>query len=133
MGMTMAEKILASHSGMKSVTPGEFVEAQIDVAMVHEALGVAGGVADIFRRMGAGRVWDTDKIIALLDHWVPAPTPNVADTHKQCREFVNEYRVRNWLDLNRGISHQVLPEKGMVKPGELIVGTDSGLGLLKPR
>ncbi len=125
MGMTMAEKIFASHSGKDTVNPGEFVEARIDKAMVHEALGVPGGVADIFRNMGAGNVWDPDSIIAVLDHWVPAPSPQVADTHNQCREFVKEYRISNWYDMGAGISHQVLPEKGKVKPGELIVGTDS--------
>ena len=123
--MTMAEKILASHSERKRVSPGEFVEATIDVAMVHEALGVTSGVADIFREMGAGKVWDPDRVIALLDHWVPAPSPQVADTHRQCREFAKEYRITNWLDMTAGISHQVLPERGMVRPGELIVGTDS--------
>ncbi len=123
--MTMAEKILASHSERKRVSPGEFVEATIDVAMVHEALGVTSGVADIFREMGAGKVWDPDRVIALLDHWVPAPSPQVADTHRQCREFAKEYRITNWLDMAAGISHQVLPERGMVRPGELIVGTDS--------
>ncbi len=121
----MAEKIFASHSGKDTVSPGEFVEASIDKAMVHEALGVTGGVADIFRNMRAGKVWDPDSIIAVLDHWVPAPSPQVADTHNQCREFVKEYRISNWYDMSAGISHQVLPEKGKVKPGELIVGTDS--------
>ncbi len=121
----MAEKILASHAGRASVRPGEYVEASIDKAMVHEALGVPGGVAEVFRSLGANKVWNPDNVLALLDHWVPAPTVQVADTHNQCREFVREYNIRNWYDMNAGISHQVLPEKGFVKPGELIVGTDS--------
>ena len=125
MGMTMAEKIFANHSEKHSVIPGEFVEARIDKAMVHEALGVPGGVSDIFHEMGGDKVWNPDSVIAVLDHWVPAPTSQVADTHKQCREFVREYRISNWYDMGAGISHQVLPEKGKVKPGELIVGTDS--------
>ena len=121
----MAEKILASHAGRASVRPGDYVEATIDKAMVHEALGVPGGVAEVFRSLGASKVWNPDSVLALLDHWVPAPTVQVADTHNQCREFVHEYNIRNWYDMNAGISHQVLPEKGLVKPGELIVGTDS--------
>src|SRR3989442_3511807 len=125
MGMTISEKVLASHSGRDSVSPGEFVEARIDHAMVHEALGVTGGVAEIFRKTGAGKVWDEKKIIALLDHWTPAPTVQVAETHKQCRLFAAEQRIENWLDLTAGISHQVLPERGFIRPGELIVGTDS--------
>jgi 3-isopropylmalate/(R)-2-methylmalate dehydratase large subunit len=125
MSMTMAEKILATHAERAHVSPGEFVQARIDKAMVHEALGVPAGVADTFRRMGAGKVWDPDKVVAVLDHWVPAPTSQVADTHNQCREFVREYDIQNWYDMNGGISHQVLSEKGHVKPGDLIVGTDS--------
>ncbi len=121
----MAEKILASHSGKETVVPGDFVEASIDVAMVHEALGVTSGVADVFRKTGAKDVWDRDRVVALLDHWVPAPSPQVADTHRACREFVKEFRIRNWYGMDGGISHQVLPERGKVKPGELIVGTDS--------
>jgi homoaconitate hydratase family protein len=125
MGMTMAEKILASHAGKTIVSPGEYVEACVDKAMVHEALGVPGGVAEVFRSLGAEKVWNPDRVLALLDHWVPAPSSQVADTHKKCREFVHEHNIRNWYDMNAGISHQVLPERGLVKPGELIVGTDS--------
>lgn len=123
--MTISEKVLASHSNHNSVSPGDFVEARIDRAMVHEALGVPGGVAEIFNKTGADHVWDEKRIIALLDHWTPAPTVEVAETHKQCRAFASEQGLENWLDLNAGISHQVLPERGMVLPGELIVGTDS--------
>ena len=125
MAMTMAEKILANHAEKAHVSPGEFVQARIDKAMVHDALGVPAGVAEIFRKMGVRKVWDHDKVVAVLDHWVPAPTSQVADTHNQCREFVREYNIKNWYDMNGGISHQLLPEKGLVKPGELIVGTDS--------
>ncbi len=123
--MTISEKVLASHSDHYDVSPQEFVAASIDRAMVHEALGVPGGVAEIFSKSGAGHVWDEKRIIALLDHWTPAPTVEVAATHKQCRAFAREQGLENWLDLNAGISHQVLPERGMVLPGELIVGTDS--------
>lgn len=123
--MTISEKVLAGHSDHNSVSPGEFVEARIDRAMVHEALGVPGGVAEIFNETGADHVWDEKRIIALLDHWTPAPTVEVAETHKQCRAFANEQGLENWLDLSAGISHQVLPERGMVLPGHLIVGTDS--------
>ncbi len=123
--MTISEKVLASHSDHYDVSPEEFVAARIDRAMVHEALGVPGGVAEIFSKTGADHVWDEKRIIALLDHWTPAPTVEVADTHNQCRAFAREQGLENWLDLNAGISHQVLPERGMVLPGELIVGTDS--------
>ncbi len=76
-------------------------------------------------RWMAKDVWDRDRIVALLDHWVPAPSPQVADTHRECRKFVKEFRIKNWYGMDSGTSHQVLPERGKVKPGELIVGTDS--------
>jgi 3-isopropylmalate/(R)-2-methylmalate dehydratase large subunit len=125
MGMTIAEKILAVHSDRKQVSPGEIVNATVDRVMVHEMLGTPGGVAEVFEKLGLPRVWDPDKIVALLDHWVPAPTVDMAEVHKVCRSFVKKYGIVHWYDMRAGICHQVMPEKGHVCPGELIVGTDS--------
>jgi 3-isopropylmalate/(R)-2-methylmalate dehydratase large subunit len=125
MGMTIAEKILAVHSDRKQVSPGEIVNASVDRVMVHEMLGTPGGVAEVFEKLGLPRVWDSDKIVALLDHWVPAPTVDMAEVHKVCRRFVKTYGIVHWYDMRAGICHQVMPEKGHVCPGELIVGTDS--------
>ncbi len=125
MGLTLAEKILATHSGKKEVSPGDIVEADIDVAMVHELLGTSGGVAELFEETGVRKVWSKDKIVALLDHWVPAPNVDVAEIHKKCRYFVKKHGLKNWFDMKAGICHQVLVEKGFVRPGEIIVGTDS--------
>ena len=73
--------------------------------MVHEALGVNGGFADVFRKVGAEDVWDRDRIVAPMDHWVPDPSPQVADTHNECREFVKEYRITNWYGMEcKGIA-----------------------------
>lgn len=125
MGSTVAEKILASHSGKPSVSPGEIVNATVDRVMVHEMLGTTGGVAEVFERLDIEKVWDPNRIIALLDHWVPACTVDIAEIHKACRAFVKKYGIRHWYDMKAGICHQVMPEKGHVAPGELIVGSDS--------
>jgi len=123
MGMTIAEKILVEHADLKRVEPGEIVNARIDVAMVHEVLGIR--VATMLREAGVNKVWDPEKIVALLDHWVPAPNVEAAEIHKICRSFVKEHKIKYWYDMRAGICHLVLPEKGHVRPGELIVGSDS--------
>jgi len=125
MGMTIAEKILATHSGAKEVSPDEIVNASIDLAFVHEMLGMSGGTAELYQKAGLKKVWDPSKIVALLDHWTPPSTVDAAETHKTCRKFVKEHGIKNWYDMKEGICHQILPEKGHVLPGELIVGSDS--------
>jgi 3-isopropylmalate/(R)-2-methylmalate dehydratase large subunit len=125
MGMTIAEKILASHSDRDKVSPGEIVHASIDRVMVHEMLGTPGGVAELYEKLNLDHVWNPNKIVALLDHWVPAPTVDIAEIHKVCRNFVKKYGITHWYDMKAGICHQIMPEKGHVCPGELIVGTDS--------
>jgi len=122
---TIAEKVFASHAGMKEVSAGEIISASVDLAFVHEMLGMPGGIAELFKKAGLNRVWDPTKIVALLDHWIPPSTVDAAETHRICREFVKEHGIRNWYDMKEGICHQILPEKGHVLPGELIVGSDS--------
>jgi len=82
-------------------------------------------IADIYEELGVDRVWDPKKIVALIDHWTPAPSIDAAVIHVTCRRFVEKYGVENWLDMREGICHVVLPEKGFVKPGDLVVGSDS--------
>jgi 3-isopropylmalate/(R)-2-methylmalate dehydratase large subunit len=125
MAGTIAEKILAKHSGRRETSAGEIVNAKIDWAMVHEELGTPSGVAELFEKLNLEKVWNPNRIVALLDHWVPPPTISVAEIHKKCRAFVAKYNIKHWYDMNAGICHQVMHEKGFVAPGELIVGTDS--------
>jgi 3-isopropylmalate/(R)-2-methylmalate dehydratase large subunit len=122
MGMTLAEKILARASGRHSVKPGEYVVANIDLAMTHEGMR---GVFPILKEAGVKKVWDPEKVINLLDHWVPAPTVQAAEHHKRIRQAVVELGIRYAYGEKAGICHQVLPEKGHVVPADLIVGTDS--------
>lgn len=122
MGMTIAEKILARASGRDVVSPGEYVTAQIDLAMAHEA------VAQVFVSLlgiGWNKVWDPSRIVVLLDHYVPASTERYAEIHKLVRMAVRQWGIQHYYGERAGICHQVLPEKGHVLPGLLIVGTDS--------
>lgn len=122
--MNITEKILARASGKTEVEPGEIVEASVDVAMVHDLTGPL--TVKEFRKIGVGKVWDNQRIVIIFDHLVPANSVRSAELHKFMREFAKEQNITNFYDIGRGgICHQVLPEKGHVRPGELVVGTDS--------
>ncbi len=122
-GATLSEKILARASGKESVRPGDIVDAKVDLAMSHEACTF---VVRSFKEMGAKKIWDKDKIVIILDHWVPASDVKSASLHKTIRDFVNEQGIDNFLDVGRGgIAHQILAEDGWVLPGMLVVGSDS--------
>lgn len=123
MGMTLAEKILARASGKEKVVPDEIVVAKVDVAMSHENADV---VRKSFIEIGVEKVWDPDKIVIIFDHRVPAESERTATTHKALREFVKKQGIKNFYDVGKGgICHQVLPEKGHIFPGAVVVGTDS--------
>ncbi len=121
-GMTICEKILARASGLESVKPHDVVTAMIDVAMSHENADV---VLRAFREIGVDRVWDPERIVILFDHRIPAETEKTAATHQRVRKFVAEQKITNFYDLRDGICHQILPEHGHSRPGEVMVGTDS--------
>ncbi len=123
MSMTMAEKILAKSSGKKEVEAGEIVMANIDVAMTHDLTGPLS--VESFEKIGVSEVWDPEKIVIVFDHQVPADSLDAAQNHKIMRKFVKEQKITNFYDVREGVCHQVLPEKGHVVPGEVIVGTDS--------
>ncbi len=119
---TIVEKILARASGKAKVVPNEIVMAKVDVAMSHENADV---VLKSFQEIGVERVWDPEKIVILFDHRIPAESEKSATTHKRIREFVKEQGIKHFYDLKEGICHQVLPEMGHCRPGEILVGTDS--------
>lgn len=122
--MNLVEKILAKASGKKELTPGEIIDANIDRAMIHDLTGPL--TIQGFKRIGAERVWDPEKIVMILDHQVPADTVKSAELHVTMRTFAKEQGIRNFYEIGRGgICHQVMPEKGYVLPGEAIVGADS--------
>ena len=122
--MNIIEKILANASGKQKVFPGEIVEANIDVAMTHDLTGPLA--IKSFREIGAKKVWDNQKIVVILDHLVPASSIISAELHRTVRNFVAEQNIQNFYDVGRGgVCHQVMPEKGHVRPGDVIVGSDS--------
>jgi 3-isopropylmalate/(R)-2-methylmalate dehydratase large subunit len=122
--MNIVEKIFARASGRGEVSPGEIIEANVDVAMIHELTGPLA--IESFRKIGATKVWDKDRVVVILDHVIPASSITVAGLHKLLREFVAEQAIENFYDIGHGgVCHQVMPEKGHVRPGELILGADS--------
>jgi 3-isopropylmalate/(R)-2-methylmalate dehydratase large subunit len=122
--MNIIEKILANASEKPEVSSGEIVEANIDVAMTHDLTGPLA--IKSFREIGAKKVWDRNKIVIILDHLVPASSVISAGLHKIVRNFAEEQNIENFYDVGRGgVCHQIMPEKGHVRPGEVIVGSDS--------
>jgi len=122
-GKTLAEKILASHTADGKASAGDIVEAKVDLLMVHEVLG--SRIIPILKEMEFNKVWDPTKIVVVNDHWAPASDINSAEIHRRNRNFVREQGIVHFCDVDCGISHQVLPEMGLVAPAELIIGSDS--------
>ena len=120
---TIAEKILARASGKGEVEAGEIVMADIDIAMIHDLTGPLA--VESFNKIGTEKVWDPSKIVIPFDHQVPADSLDSANNHIFMRNFVKEQNIEHFYDVNEGVCHQVLPEKGHVMPGTLIVGADS--------
>ena len=124
MGMTIAEKILAGHSGRESVEPGEFVDASVDTVLANDI--TAPIAIREFRRIGVERVFAGDKIVLVCDHFAPNKDIASAKQCKEVREFAREQSILHFYDVGQmGIEHALLPEKGLVLPGELVVGADS--------
>lgn len=124
MGLTFAEKILALKSGTDTLRAGEVVYTTPDVIMLHE--GGTFGLQRSFNELGIERIADGMEIVVVLDHYVPAPSVGHSTRQKVTREFVRRMNIADWYEVGRGgICHQILPEKGYVRPGEFLVGTDA--------
>jgi 3-isopropylmalate/(R)-2-methylmalate dehydratase large subunit len=125
MSQTISEKIFSKASG-KKVKAGDFVLADIDCAMTHDITGplAVEGFREIVKNKSGKKVWDPEKIVILFDHQVPADSLAAAANHLMLREFAKEQGILNY-DVFEGVCHQVMPEKGHVRPGDLIVGSDS--------
>jgi 3-isopropylmalate/(R)-2-methylmalate dehydratase large subunit len=121
--MNITEKILAKASGKKTVSPGEIVDANVDVLMTHDLTGPLA--VESFKKIGVEKVWNNQKIVVILDHQIPAESIKAAELHKTMRQFAKEQKLRIY-DVGRGgVCHQVMPEQGHVTPGAVIVGSDS--------
>ena len=124
MGMTMTQKILAAHAGLPSVKAGDLIEAKLDLVLGND---VTTPVAiDVFEKAGFTRVFDKDKIAIVLDHYTPCKDIKSAQLCKTARDFARRFDITHFYDVGQvGIEHALLPEKGIVGPGELIIGADS--------
>lgn len=130
MGKTIVQKILARASGVAEVNVGDILEPAVDLAMSHEnAALVINQFLEIFKGTGLEpKVWDPSKIAIIYDHRVPAESSKTATNQKKVREFVAQQGITKFHDIRgdeMGICHQILPENGYVRPGYLVVGTDS--------
>ncbi len=123
MSYTLAEKLLASHTNDGKATAGDIVEANVDLLMVHEVLG--SRILGVLEEMEFQKVWDPERIVVVNDHWAPASDINSAEIHRRNRNFVRNQGITHFFDVDCGISHHVLPEKGLIVPGELVIGSDS--------
>ena len=130
MGMTVAEKILARAAGLPSVAAGDVVEPKVDLAMSHEnAALVINQFLEVFEGTGLEpKIWDPSRVAIIFDHRVPAESPKTATNQKKIREFTAANGIGKFHDIRGdvgGICHQILPEFGYVRPGFVVVGTDS--------
>jgi len=122
MGLTLAQKIIARAAGRGSVTPGEIVTCQVDLAMMHDS-GGPRRIAPMLDRLGV-KVWDPSKIVVIADHYVPAIDSDSAAILDLTRKWVKAAGIERFHDM-QGICHVVLPERGHLRPGMFAVGGDS--------
>lgn len=124
MGMTITEKILARHTGKDKVVPGEFVYARVDLVLGNDITAPLA-IAE-FKKIGVERVFDKDRVVLVPDHFAPNKDIKSATQCKIMREFAQEQQISNYFEVGEmGIEHALLPEKGLVLPGDLVVGADS--------
>jgi len=123
-GMTITEKILAAHIGRDRIEPGDLVTAKVDVILANDV--TAPVAIQEFERSGLNKIFDPDRIVFVLDHFVPAKDIKSAEQAKIIREFARKHHLPHFYDVGEmGIEHCLLPEKGIVAPGDVIIGADS--------
>ena len=124
MGMTMTQKILAAHAGLPEVHAGDLIEAKLDIVLGND---VTTPVAiDVFEKTGFTEVFDKDKIVITLDHYTPCKDIKSAELCKIARDFARKHSISHFYDVGTvGIEHALLPEQGIVGPGDCIIGADS--------
>jgi 3-isopropylmalate/(R)-2-methylmalate dehydratase large subunit len=124
MSMTMAEKIVAAHVGLKEVHPGQFVEVAVDVVLANDI--TAPIAIREFERIGMEKVFDRSKVVMVADHFVPNKDIKSAEQCRVMRDFARAQQLMHYYDVGTmGIEHVLLPEQGLVLPGDLVIGADS--------
>ncbi len=122
--MTITEKILAHHADREQVEPGELVNCRVDIVLGND---VTTPVAiREFEKIGVERVFDAERVVIVPDHFTPNKDINSAEQARRVREFARQYGIINYFEVGRmGIEHCLLPQEGLVVPGDLIIGADS--------
>ena len=124
MGMNIAEKILAAHAGQDAVSPGDLINARVDIALGNDI--TAPIAIKLFQQSGAEKVFDKDRVVLVPDHFTPTKDINSAMQVKLVRDFAREQGLSHWYEGgDSGVEHALLPEKGIVGPGDLVIGADS--------
>lgn len=124
MGMTMTQKILAAHAGLAEVKAGQLIMADLDLVLGND---VTSPVAiNEFNKAGFTEIFDNQKVTMVMDHFTPNKDIKAATQCKQCRDFAAKYDIKHYYDVgDMGIEHALLPEKGLVVPGDCVIGADS--------
>ena len=124
MSMTITEKILAQHSNLERVSPGDLLEVEVDLALANDI--TAPLAIKVFKEIGAHAVFDHQKIALIPDHFIPNKDIESAEQAKVMREFAVHHGIAHYYEMGQGgIEHVILPEKGLVVPGDLVIGADS--------
>ncbi|HUM55930.1 MAG TPA: 3-isopropylmalate dehydratase large subunit [Bacillota bacterium] len=124
MGMTMTQKILASKAGLDSVKAGQLIKARLDMVLANDITAPVS--INEFEKAGFDSVFDKNRISLVMDHFAPNKDIKAAQQCKQCRTFAKKFDIENFYDVGEmGIEHALLPEKGLVAPGEAVIGADS--------
>jgi len=124
MAMTITEKILAAHAGLDRVEPGELIEVDVDFSLANDI--TAPIAIERFRQAGAKKIYDAARVALVPDHFVPNKDIESATQCQLLREFAAEHKLPHFFEVGRmGIEHALLPEQGLVLPGDVVVGADS--------
>ena len=125
MKQTIAEKILSKKNiERKEVKAGDIIQGKPDVILINDASGPLTFIQ--FKNIGSKKVADPQSVVVVLDHFSPPPSLSAAEAFKETRKFVQEYDISNFFEIGKGgIEHTLLPERGFIKPGSLIIGGDS--------
>lgn len=124
MGMTMTQKILAAHAGLAQVEAGQLIEAQLDLVLGNDI--TAPVAINEMKKMDSQEVFDKEKIVLVMDHFIPNKDIKSAENCKCCREFACRHELSNYYDVgDMGIEHALLPEKGLTVAGDCVIGADS--------
>ena len=124
MGMTISQKILARHAGREMLEPGELINCQLDLVLGNDVTAPVA-IAE-FKKLGIDKVFDQSRVVLVPDHFTPNKDIKSAEQCKILRDFARQYEIENYFEIGQmGIEHCLLPEQGLVVPGDLVIGADS--------